>query len=184
VPLTPEAEKPRILIVDDKATNRTAFQAVLERDFSITLAESGQEAIDRCRNEEFAVIVLDVRMPGMDGFSTAEELRKGETTRATPIIIFTSAYDQHMAQINRAFDSGATDFLFTPVEPDLLKLKVSTYARFYLKHEALRRQVQELQGALAALHAELSRRGQAVTEVRRRLDKAERAASEIDRLNP
>jgi len=179
--LIQEVEKPHVLIVDDKAANRTAFQAVLEKDFTVIVAESGMEAIELCRNHEFAVIVLDVRMPGMDGFETAEALRKRETTRTTPIIIFTSAYDQHMDQINRAFFSGATDFLFSPVEPDLLKLKVRTYAQFYLRHEALRLQVQQLNDALAGLHAELARRGMAVTEIRKRLDKAEQSASEIKR---
>jgi response regulator RpfG family c-di-GMP phosphodiesterase len=130
------------------------------------------------------VIVLDVRMPGMDGFATAEALRKRYTTRATPIIIFTSAYEQHMVQIHRAFLSGATDFLFSPVEPDLLKLKVATYSQIYLEQRTLRRQVQELKEALAALREEISRRGQAVTEIRRRLDTAEQMASKIGPKDP
>jgi len=179
--LTLPANKPRVLIVDDKAANRTAFEAVLEKDFSVTVAESGLQAIDLCRRQEFAVIVLDVRMPEMNGFDTAEALRKQEATRTTPIIIFTSAYEQHLATISQGFQAGATDFLFSPVEPELLKLKVTTYAQFYLRHEALRLQVLHLKDALAKLHAELSRRGQAVTEVRSRLEQVERSASEIDR---
>jgi len=179
--VTPQPTKPRVLIVDDKAANRTAFEAVLEKDFSVTVAESGIQAIDLCRQEEFAVIVLDVRMPEMNGFDTAEALRKQEATRTTPIIIFTSAYDQHLETVTRGFLAGATDFMFSPVEPELLKLKVSTYAQIYLRHEALRLQVLQLKEDLARLHSELSRRGQAVTEVRSRLDKVERTASEIDR---
>jgi CheY-like chemotaxis protein len=182
--MTPYAVKPRVLIVDDKESNRIAFQAVLEREFSVTVAESGLEAVDLCRSCEFTVIVLDVRMPGMDGFDTAETLRQSDTTRATPIIIFTSAYDQHMDQIHRAFIAGATDFLFSPVEPDLLRLKVSTYAQIYLEHNALRHQVQQLKDALSELRAELARRGQAVTEVRRRLDTADKRASEIGPKDP
>jgi CheY-like chemotaxis protein len=179
--LTPQPVKPHVLIVDDNAANRTAFGAVLGHDYTVTLAESGQQAIDLCRKEEFAVIVLDVRMPGMDGFDTAETLRKREATRSTPIIIFTSAYDQNMAQITLGFVAGATDFLFSPVDPDLLKLKVKTYAQIFLRHEALRLQVQQLNDDLAELRAELSRRGLAVTGVKSRLDKVERSASEIDR---
>ena len=179
--MAPPALKPRVLVVDDSAINRTAFEAVLEGDFSVTLAESGAQAIEKCRTAEFAVIVLDVRMPGMDGFDTAKALRTREATRATPIIIFTSAYDQNLAQITRGFSAGATDFLFTPVEPDLLKIKVTTYAQIYLRHEALRMQVQELQRAIVELREELKRRGQAVTTVRERLDTVERKASEIDR---
>jgi CheY-like chemotaxis protein len=180
-PLVPPPKKPRVLIVDDKAANRTAFEAVLEKEFSVTAAESGAQAVDLCRREDFAVIVLDVRMPDMNGFDTAEALRKLEATRTTPIIIFTSAYEQHFATISRGFQAGATDFIFSPVEPELLKLKVTTYAQIYLRHEALRLQVQQLKEALARLNAELSRRGQAVTEVRSRLDQVERTASEIDR---
>ena len=176
-----QPSKPRVLVVDDSAINRTAFEAVLERDFAVTLAESGAQALEKVRTEDFAVIVLDVRMPGMDGFDTAKVLRTTEPTRSTPIIIFTSAYDQNLAQVTRGFDSGATDFLFTPVEPDLLKIKVTTYAQIYLRQEALRAQVLQLQRELAALHAELSRRGQAVTTVKVRLDNVEKTASEIER---
>jgi CheY-like chemotaxis protein len=155
---------------------------VLEGDFTVTTAASGKEALQICQRQEFAVIVLDVRMPGMDGFETSEALRALEATRSTPIIIFTSAYEQTMAQINRGFIAGATDFLFSPVEPDLLKLKVATYARIYLKQESLRHEVRELRKALADLHLELGRRGGlAATTVRERLDQVERSASEIDR---
>jgi response regulator RpfG family c-di-GMP phosphodiesterase len=120
----------------------------------------------------------------MDGFDTAEALRKRDTTRATPIIIFTSAYDHNMDQIHRAFVAGATDFLFSPSNTDLLKLKVATYAQIHLEHQALRHQVRELKDALAELRAELSRRGQAVTEIRRRLDKVDQTASEIGPKDP
>ena len=176
-----QPSKPRVLVVDDSAINRTAFEAVLEKDFSVTLAESGIQAIERCRTEEFAVIVLDVRMPEMDGFDTARTLRTREATRATPIIIFTSAYDQNLAHISRGFDAGATDFLFTPVEPDLLKLKVTTYADIYRRHEELRAQVLHLHRSLAELHEELRRRGLAVTTIKARLDSVQQSASEIDR---
>ena len=179
--MTPQPGKPRVLIVDDKPANRTAFEAVLEQDYRVTTAESGEEAVSLCVKEEFAVIILDVRMPGMNGFETAETLRKIESTRSTPIIIFTSAYDQNLAQMTLGFGAGATDFLFSPVDPDLLKLKVKTYAGIFLRHEALRQQVQQLNKALAELRAELGRRGLAATEVRSRLDQVERTASEIDR---
>ena len=180
--MTPQPAKPHVLIVDDKDSNRTAFEAVLERDFTVTTVGSGREAIELCRKEEFAVIVLDVRMPEMDGFETSEALRSLETTRSTPIIIFTSAYEQTMAQINRGFVAGATDFLFSPVEPDLLRHKVATYARIYLRQESLRLEVRELRQALAELHAELGRRGElAEAAVKDRLDKVERSALALDR---
>src|SRR5262245_54647729 len=72
---------PRVLIVDDNPLNRAAFEAVLDRDFHVIVAESGPAAIAVCRDQDFAVIVLDIRMPGMDGFETAEALRKLDRTR-------------------------------------------------------------------------------------------------------
>ena len=172
--------KARVLIVDDNAANRTAFGAVLDADFDVTLAESGLEAVRLCRDRTFAVIVLDVRMPEMDGFDTAEALRRREETRATPII-FTSAYEKTMAQLTRGYIAGATDFLFSPVDADLLKLKVSTYAQIYLRHEALRLKVLHLNESLQALQAELARRGVPSTRLRLRIQDLNETASELRR---
>jgi CheY-like chemotaxis protein len=172
------AVKPRVLVIDDRDANRYAFESVLEKEFSVTLADSGRQALELCRREEFAVIVLDVRMPEMDGFETAEALRRNEKTRVTPII-FTSAYEQTMSQMNRGYVSGATDFLFSPVDPDLLRLKVTTYAQIHLRHEALQRNVEELNEALQVLHDELARRGVVVTRVRAKLTRLEEKAQEL-----
>jgi CheY-like chemotaxis protein len=170
--------KPRVLVVDDHAANRYAFETVLEQEFEVWLAESGHQALELCQREDFSVIVLDVRMPVMDGFDTAEALRQRERTRVTPIV-FTSAYEQTSAQMSRGYVSGATDFLFSPVDPDLLRLKVATYAQIHLRHEALRRNVERLNEELRDLHAELARRGVAVTRVAARLDRIEEAAREL-----
>lgn len=170
--------KPRVLIVDDHPANRYAFEAVLEKDFDVSLAGSGMEALEICQMKEFSVIVLDVRMPEMDGFDTAEALRQQEKTRVTPIV-FTSAYDQTLAQMTRGYVSGATDFLFSPVDPELLRLKVSTYAQIHVRHETLRHSVEQLNEEIRALHAELARRGVAVTRVEARLNHLEAAAREL-----
>jgi CheY-like chemotaxis protein len=170
--------KPRVLVVDDHPANRYAFESVLEKEFEVSLASSGKEAVDLCRRVDFAVIVLDVRMPEMDGFDTAEALRKHEQTRVTPIV-FTSAYDQTIAQMNRGYVSGATDFLFSPVDPELLRLKVATYAQMHLRHETLRRSVEKLNEEIRSLHAELARRGVAVTRVEARLNRIEEAAQAL-----
>jgi len=170
--------KPRVLIVDDHPANRYAFEMVLEKDFEVSLASSGKEALEVCRTKEFAVIVLDVRMPEMDGFDTAEALRQQELTRVTPIV-FTSAYDQTLAQMTRGYVSGATDFLFSPVDPELLRLKVSTYAQIHVRHETLRRSVKQLNEEIRSLHAELARRGVAVTRVEARLNHLEDAARQL-----
>src|SRR5688572_11339348 len=156
--MTPQPVKPRVLIVDDNSANRYAFQSVLEDDYTVYVAGSGRRALELAQVEEFAVILLDVRMPEMDGFEAAEHLRKIEKVRFTPII-FTSAYDKTMAQLTRGYVAGATDFLFSPVEADLLKLKVATYAQIFLRNEALRLQIHLLSVTLQTLQAELSKRG-------------------------
>lgn len=178
--MNPQPAKPNVLVVDDTLSNRIALESALERDFTVTLAESGTRALELCQKRDFAVIVLDVRMPEMNGFETAEALRKRSSTRSTPIIIFTSAFDQNTAQVTRGFRAGATDFLFNPVDPDLLKLKVGTYAQIYLRHEALRVQVRHLKEGLAELHADLARRGLDFPGLSSRLETVERTASEID----
>lgn len=174
----PLVSKPRVLVVDDHPANRYAFETVLEGEFKVTLAESGRQALELCRREDFSVIVLDVRMTEMDGFDTAEALRRRENTRVTPIV-FTSAYEQTSEQMTRGYVSGATDFLFSPVDPDLLRLKVSTYAQIHLRHQALQRNVERLNDEIRDLHAELARRGVAVTRVVARLNRVEEAAREL-----
>jgi len=176
--MTGPARKPRVLVVDDHEANRYAFLTVLEKECDVTLASSGREALELCRREDFDVIVLDVRMPDLDGYETAEALRQEASTSVTPIV-FTTAYDQTMAQIVRGYVSGATDFLLSPVDPDLLRLKVATYAQIHLRQEALQRNVEELNEALRALHAELARRGLAVTHVQAKLVTLQQKAQEL-----
>lgn len=178
--MTPQPKKPRILIVDDNPTNRYAFQSLLEEDYTVYVAGSGRRALELARLEEFTVILLDVRMPEMDGFETAEALRKLEKVRYTAII-FTSAYDKTMAQLTRGYVAGATDFLFSPVEADLLKLKVATYVQMYLRSEALRLQIHQLNATLQGLEAELTRRGPVEEGLRSRIVELEDLVAEINR---
>jgi CheY-like chemotaxis protein len=151
--------KPRILVVDDTPANRMAFEAILERSYDVTLAASGEQAVELCRTREFSVIVLDVRMPGMDGFETARAIRGRQDGAMPPIIIFTTAYEQNLSQITRGFSAGATDFLFSPVEADLLLLKVATYARITQQFESLRFEVRTLTRALTDAREQLARNG-------------------------
>src|SRR5579859_512309 len=93
-PLRDHLEKTSILIVDDSPLNRAAYSTVLGgKGYRITEASSGAEALERAGKEDFSVILLDVRMPGMDGFETARQLRQREETKYTPIL-FVSAFDQ------------------------------------------------------------------------------------------
>lgn len=153
--MTPQPAKPRVLVVDDRPANRLAFENLLEPLYTVVLAESGHEALQKTLHQEFAVILLDVRMPGMDGFETAELLRRRESLRYTPIV-FMSAYDKTDLQAKKGYVAGATDYLFSPVDEDLLMFKVATYAQLYLKNEGLRIQIHELQQTVQALQFELS----------------------------
>ena len=130
--------------------------------------------------EEFAVILLDVRMPEMDGFETAERLRELEKVHFTPII-FTSAFDKTMAQLTRGYVAGATDFLFSPVEADLLKLKVATYVQIYLRSEALRVQIHHLNLTLQSVQTELAKRDPAEHGLKARIRELEEVITELNR---
>jgi len=152
--MTPQPAKPRVLVVDDHSANRMAFQSILEDDYTVYLAESGAEALKLVLLEEFAVILLDVRMPEMDGFETAKLLRQREKTRHTPII-FMSAHEKNLMAVNRGFISGATDYVFSPVDPDFLKFKVRAYVAFITRSESLKTQVQELSRIVECLRAQL-----------------------------
>lgn len=110
--------------------------------------------------EEFAVILLDVRMPEMDGYETAEHLRKLDRTRHTPIL-FMSAYDHSVTQIKKGYVAGATDFLSSPVDEELLLFKVGAYAQLYLRNEAVKVQIQQLNSLVQALHVESALRSSA-----------------------
>jgi signal transduction histidine kinase len=146
-------EKQRVLVVDDHPANRLAFQLVLEQDYDVHLAESGRQAIELAQREEFAVILLDVRMPDMDGIETATKLRRlGRTTYTS--IIFTSAVDKPQSHVNQGFSEGATDYLLSPVDPEFLKLKVATHSQMYLRNEATARKRTEL---LAQGHEAMAR---------------------------
>ncbi len=153
--MTPQPDKPRVLIVDDHPMNRLAFRNLLENLYTIALAADGSEALELAARLDFAVILLDVRMPGLSGFQVAEQLRKSERTRFTPVI-FMSAYDRSELHAKKGYVAGATDYIFSPVDEDLLKYKVATYVAIYLRNEALWLQVHQLQDTVRALELELA----------------------------
>ena len=154
--MTPQPAKPRVLIVDDHPANRRAFETLLEDKYTIGAAATGHQALEFTLKDEYAVILLDVRMPGMDGFEVAEMLRRRERTRHTPIV-FISAFDQTVLQLKKGYVAGATDFVFSPVDEELLKLKVATYVEIYLRNEMLRLRIFELEKTIGSLHTEFDR---------------------------
>jgi response regulator RpfG family c-di-GMP phosphodiesterase len=142
--------RPTVLIVDDTPANLEAFSCVLNGEgYDIVTASSGQEALKLALQREFATILLDVRMPGMDGIETATFLRAGRG-RFTPII-FVSAYENTPFEVERGYLAGAIDYLFSPVDPDLLKRKVGALVDFYLRNQEFKRRNESLLQANQAL---------------------------------
>src|SRR5580658_1246077 len=132
-----------ILIVDDKPEKLLSLEAVLE-DLGqrIVCASSGREALRHLLAEEFAVILLDVNMPDMDGFEAASLIRQRPSLRHVPIIFITAFGDEtHMAQ---GYSLGAVDYIHTPVIPEVLRSKVSVFVDLYQKNAQVRRQTETL----------------------------------------
>lgn len=173
-------EKPKVLVVDDHPANRLAFEVVLSKHYDVQLAESGLEAVERVRGQEFAVIVLDVRMPGLDGFETAGRLRQLKNANFTTIL-FTSAVEQTLPHILRGLRVGATDYLLSPVDPELLRSKVDNYCRIYLMTLALRKQVAELHTVIGTLRREIERELTPNDALRARVEQLEAVNAELRR---
>jgi len=130
--------------VDDQPGNLLALEAVLEDpDRIIVRASSGEEALRRLLERDFAVVLLDVRMPGLDGFETARLIRGRERSRATPII-FLTAHDDDSLSAERAYALGAVDYLVKPLVPVILRAKVAGFIDLFLKTEQVKRQADQL----------------------------------------
>ena len=130
----------RILIVDDDERNAfAAAQALEELGHELVTARSGEEALRRLLTEEFAVILLDLHMPGMDGYETAELIRSRKRTSRTPIVFLTAIFRDE-AHVFQAYTAGAVDVVFKPVDPFILKSKVQVLVDLYLKTEEVKRQ--------------------------------------------
>ncbi|SEU35967.1 sensor histidine kinase [Stigmatella erecta] len=129
-----------ILVVDDQPFELAAVERSLNSlDLQIVKAESGEEALRYLEAQEFALILMDVRMPGMDGFEAARLIREHVPHRRVPLI-FLSGVRREEAAIVRGYASGAVDYLSKPVEPDALRAKVRVFVDLYHEREALRRQ--------------------------------------------
>ena len=132
-----------ILIVDDKPEKVLALEALLEDlGQNIVRAYSGRDALRCLLHEEYAVILLDVNMPGMDGFETASLIRQRVSTRDVPIIFVTAFGDE--AYTARGYELGAVDYIQTPVGPEVLKTKVMVFVDLFKKTEQVRRQAESL----------------------------------------
>jgi signal transduction histidine kinase len=159
---------PGVLLVDDRVENLLSLEAVLKPlDVRIVKARSGEEALLHLLRETFAVILLDVQMPRLDGLQTAELIKHREQTRHIPII-FITALSRETAYVFKGYAHGAVDYLLKPIDPEILRAKVRVFCDLYVRGEQIRKQalesevkdvflssvVHELQTPLAAAKAQ------------------------------
>lgn len=173
-------QKAKILLVDDRAENLLALEAILSAlDQTLVRATSGEEALKALLTDDFAVILLDVQMPGMDGFETAAHIKRRERTRDIPII-FLTAINHGPHHTFRGYAAGAVDYISKPFDPWVLRAKVSVFVELYMKNCQLKEQAALLRlqldgrtgngeaparsGPASGLLAELSARLAAVEE--------------------
>jgi signal transduction histidine kinase len=159
----PEDDRVNILLVDDQPANLLALEAMLQGlGQNLIKAESGRDALKWLLTHEFAVILLDVKMPEMDGFETATLIHQRDKSRHTPIIFLTAA-EKSETQAVRGYAVGAVDYLVKPVVPEFVRSKVAVFVELAKKTELLRRQARLLQESeqeareLAAVRADLVR---------------------------
>jgi CheY-like chemotaxis protein len=175
---------PKILIVDDRPENLLALEAILQGlGHELVKAHSGEEALKRLLTEDFALILLDVQMPGMDGFETATHIKQRERTRDVPIV-FLTAIDGEAHQAFRGYAAGAVDYLSKPFDPWVLRAKVGVFIELYERRRELASQAAELRQQLeqytgADVQPQLLRAADAIAEAQRLLAGTE--APDVDK---
>ncbi|HEY0705824.1 MAG TPA: response regulator [Polyangia bacterium] len=183
----PEAERVSpgdILLVDDNPANLVAIEAALEdltEGIGVYRAHSGPEALRLLLERDFALILLDVNMPSMNGFDTARLIRERKRSRHTPII-FVTAYSRDDREILAAYELGAVDFLFKPVVPEMLRAKASVFVELQRRTAEVANQAELLRDRDRLLHEQRlqeERRRWEEMSLRRQRDEAQRAAEAL-----
>ena len=146
-------EKANILLVDDKPENLLALETILDdENVELFKANSGNQALALILEHDFALTLLDVQMPNMDGFETAELMRGNKKTRHIPII-FVTAINKEQKYIFKGYEAGAVDYLFKPLEPEILKSKVKVFLDLYNQKKLIKKQALELEHKVTELNA-------------------------------
>ncbi|WP_405972006.1 response regulator [Streptomyces sp. NBC_00988] len=139
-------ESAGILLVDDMEDNLVALEAVLgSLNEPLVQARSGEEAMKALLRQRFAVVLLDIRMPGMDGFETAANIKRLDQTKDVPIIFLTGT-DSDAGYAFRGYATGAADYLTKPFDPWVLRAKVSVFLELHRKNQLLERMLAREQG--------------------------------------
>ena len=190
-----------ILLVDDHDENLLALEAILtDESYNLVRARSGRSALREVLARDFAIILLDVAMPDLDGYETASLIRQRERSRDTPIIFLTANYRTDM-HVFRGYSVGAVDYIFKPFSPEILKSKVAVFVELYNKREALKRhseaiqrahdeledrvraRTREIATANEALHAEIAERKRIEQERLELLERERMARAEAESVN-
>jgi signal transduction histidine kinase len=165
----------KVLLVDDNRKSLLALEAILEGpDRRIVKATSGEEALKHLLHQQFAVILLDVKMAGIDGYETAKIIREREKTRDIPIIFLTS-YNKADSQIAKGYAYGAVDYIIKPVVPETLRSKVAVFIELARRTGALRQKNLQLEAAEAALQ-------ERTRELAERVEELARSNAELERF--
>jgi diguanylate cyclase (GGDEF)-like protein/PAS domain S-box-containing protein len=148
-PLTPLV--PAILVVDDNAAKRIAIRAMLTPlGIEVVEVESGRDALRAIMRQTFAMVLMDVRMPTLDGYETAKLIRQRPQSELTPIV-FVTAFGSDEVETATAYASGAVDFIFTPIRPEVLRAKVAAFVGLFVQAEELHRSIASVTTLNAAL---------------------------------
>jgi PAS domain S-box-containing protein len=142
-------DRAKVLVVDDDERNLLAITNVLEDVAEVVVANSGEEALRQLLKTEFAVILLDVYMPGIDGYETAQIIRSREQTKRVPIV-FLSAVNKESEHLLRGYSMGAVDYVFKPVEPVVIRSKVAVFVDLFLMTREIQRKARQEQALLDA----------------------------------
>ncbi|MEA3080179.1 MAG: hypothetical protein QOF05_1587 [Sphingomonadales bacterium] len=145
----PGSERARVLLVDDDERNLLAVATVLEDLGEVVLAHSGEEALRHLLKSEFAVILLDVYMPGMDGYETAQIIRNRDQTKGIPIVFLSAVNKENEHQL-RGYTMGEVDYVFKPVDPIILRSKVAVFVELFEKTKEVERKAGREQALLDA----------------------------------
>lgn len=150
----------KLLLVDDQPANLVSLEAVLEGEGrTLMKAHSGQEALKILLKEDISLVLLDVQMPGMDGFEVAELMRQRKDTQTIPII-FVTAISKEKKYVFKGYQAGAVDYLFKPLDPLVLKSKVDFFLSLDKQRRELQAKLKEAQAHRAAYEAGKKRNGE------------------------
>ena len=177
--MTAEA-KANILLVDDRPESLLALEVVLaDLGQNLVRADSGTQALRCVLMQDFAVILLDVHMPGMNGFETAALIRERERSMHTPIV-FLTASDQSELAVFQGYSVGAVDYLIKPFAPEILKSKVAVFVDLFQIREKARQQANQLVAINQNLEREIAERKRAEQEIERRADELGAVNKELE----